>query len=130
MNLLMQHPAPQDLIDSFGHGSHVAGTILGSPYGTTPGSTPNAATGMAPGAKLAFMDLSSGNSDVVWTPGDLGNSYFQRTFSMGARVHSDSWGSDLTVYDSMAASADRFMWLHQDFVSVFAGESEGLHGSC
>lgn len=33
---------------------------------------------------------------------------------------SDSWGSDVSVYDSLAASVDRFCWDNPDFLSVFA----------
>lgn len=56
----------------------------------------------------------------VWTPGDLFRSYFNLTYRLGARVHSDSWGSELTAYDGMSASLDRFTFTYQDFVSVFA----------
>ncbi len=56
----------------------------------------------------------------VWTPGDLYRSYFNLTYKYGARIHSDSWGSELTAYDSMSASLDRFTYYNQDFVSIFA----------
>eukprot|EP00198_Chlamydomonas_reinhardtii_P014307 XP_001703644.1 predicted protein [Chlamydomonas reinhardtii] len=61
----------------------------------------------------------------VWTPGDLGRSYFNLTYRVGARVHSDSWGSDLTAYDSMAAALDRFTWNNPDFLSIFAAGNYG-----
>ena len=58
----------QDLIDGNGHGSHTTGTLVGSVWGQSgfaAGTQPTAGTGVAPGAKLAFMDLSRGNSDLV-----------------------------------------------------------------
>ncbi|KAG2498668.1 hypothetical protein HYH03_003413 [Edaphochlamys debaryana] len=117
----------QDLYDSFGHGTHVSGTLVGSrfdrPSGTSEPLDP--ATGQAPAAKIAFMDLSRDKGDGVWTPGDLARSYFNLTYSVGARVHSDSWGSDLTAYDSMASALDRFTWANQDFLSVFAAGNYG-----
>lgn len=50
-----------DLIDLNGHGSHVVGSILGKPYYST---DPEAAgnQGMAPEARIAFMDLGGDDS--------------------------------------------------------------------
>ncbi|GIL57145.1 hypothetical protein Vafri_12444 [Volvox africanus] len=117
----------QDMVDSFGHGTHVSGTLVGSRFDRTDLTADPLAlgTGQAPGAKIAFLDLSRGNSEGVWTPGDLYRSYFNLTYRMGARVHSDSWGSELTAYDSMSVSLDRFTFINQDFVSVFAAGNYG-----
>ena len=52
------------MADGNGHGTHVAGTLTGS-IGTAAGWSPDAATGMAPNAKLAFMDIGSGTTDTV-----------------------------------------------------------------
>lgn len=50
------YQASADLIDMNGHGSHVVGSILGSPlYSTDPQAMSN--RGMAPNAKIAFIDL-------------------------------------------------------------------------
>ncbi|GIL86597.1 hypothetical protein Vretimale_11512 [Volvox reticuliferus] len=117
----------QDMVDSFGHGTHVSGTLVGSRFDKADLTSDPLApgTGQAPAAKIAFMDLSRGNSDGVWTPGDLYRSYFNLTYRIGARVHSDSWGSELTAYDSMSVSLDRFTFNNQDFVSVFAAGNYG-----
>lgn len=112
----------QDIMDGYGHGSHVAGSLLGSRQGA---STPDTGTGMAPGAKLAFQDLSSTRDGSVYTPGDLGDPYFGYAYAAGARVHSDSWGSDKYIYDGLAVSADRYLYENQDFVSVFAAGNYG-----
>jgi hypothetical protein len=50
-------------------------------------------TGMAPGARLAFMDLSSANSDVVLAPYDYGEGYASNTYDVGARIHSGACGA-------------------------------------
>ena len=44
------------------------GTLAGSPWGSSDAATeaqPTPTTGVAPGARLAFMDLSAGSSDLV-----------------------------------------------------------------
>ncbi|GFR44316.1 hypothetical protein Agub_g5528, partial [Astrephomene gubernaculifera] len=127
---LRYYLAVQDLYDGVGHGTHVSGTLIGSRF-DRPNATAtdplDVGTGQAPGAKIAFMDLSRDKQDGVWTPGDLAKSYFNLTYSVGARVHSDSWGSELTAYDSMAAALDRFTWDNPDFVSVFAAGNYGTN---
>jgi len=56
---------------------------------------PDGATGMAPNARLAISDLSKGPRGTVSAPDDLSDSYFKPAYEAGARVHSDSWGSDV-----------------------------------
>eukprot|EP00798_Chlamydomonas_sp_ICE-L_P030068 gene30068-35037_t len=120
------HGMHVDAHDGLGHGTHVVGTILGSALGA---SSPDMATGMAPGAKVSFLDLTQGRSSSIWTPGDLASAYFPLSYAVGARIHSDSWGSDITVYDSMAASVDRFTWNNQDFLPVIAAGNFGALSS-
>jgi hypothetical protein len=57
--------ARSDSQDSNGHGTHTSGTLAGYKYGTDPLATPDTATGIAPGAKLSFIDLSSQSNNVV-----------------------------------------------------------------
>ena len=61
----------------------------------------------------------------VWTPNNLAVGYYPFTYSAGARVHSDSWGSAMTVYDSLAASVDLYTWQHTDFLPIFAAGRGG-----
>lgn len=69
---------------------------------------------MAPDAKLAFISLgSTGAENDVFTPQSLATGYFPFTYAVGARVHSDSWGSSSTAYDYMASQVDQFSWDHQ-----------------
>ena len=36
----------------------------------------------------------------------------------GARVHSDSWGATLSVYDMRAMTLDSFVFEHPDFLPI------------
>lgn len=68
---------------------------------------------MAPDAKLAFTDLGGRGSDGIMTPSDLSRSYYPYPYDVGARVHSDSWGSSSNDYEFMASEVDSFTWDHQ-----------------
>lgn len=68
---------------------------------------------MAPDAKLAFTDLGGSGSDGILTPSDLSRSYYPYPYDVGARVHSDSWGSSSNDYEFMASEVDSFTWDHQ-----------------
>ena len=61
---------------------------------------------------MAFNDLGSGNGGIS-TPEDLSSQYYGYAYDVGARVHSDSWGTASTSYDYMAAQVDLFTWQHQ-----------------
>ena len=69
--------------------------------------------GIAPDAKLAFTDLGSNSTGGIYTPEDLVTGYFSFAYDVGARVHSDSWGSSSTSYDAMAAQVDLYTWENQ-----------------
>ena len=133
-----------DASDHNGHGTHTMGSMLGSP---PPGADREAAaySGMAPDAKLAFTDLALGKAGdeegggggmgrrpgklgggTITVPGDMGGDYYRHTYAVGARVHSDSWGSESVEYDYMAAEVDAFAWEHPDFLPVLAAGNEGL----
>lgn len=68
---------------------------------------------MAPEAKIAFWDLGRGGADTIVPPADLASDYYPVSYAVGARVHSDSWGSSSLAYDELAAQVDMFSWAHQ-----------------
>lgn len=73
--------------DTFsGHGTHVAGSVLGN--GARSGGQ---FKGMAPGAQLVFQAVESTRDSLSGIPSDL-NILFQQAYDQGARIHSNSWG--------------------------------------
>ena len=120
---------PQD-VDS-GHGTHVSVSVLGDGTGTGLGQ------GTAPGASLVFQavedyidtfGICSGSPDgyyLTGLPNDL-EDLLQQAYDAGARIHSDSWGSDADGdYTADAASVDNFMWLNQDFLMTTSAGNDG-----
>jgi Subtilase family len=71
-----------------GHGSHVAGTILGCPVNKT--LSQHSWKGVAFGAKIAFFDAMLGKTSYLSIP-SLYEYVFPIAFAAGARVHSNSW---------------------------------------
>eukprot|EP00889_Picochlorum_renovo_P001863 jgi/Picre1/28893/NNA_004289.t1 len=115
-----------DFRDDNGHGTHTCGTLAGIPYGNTLAETSGENIGMAPDAKLAFVDLSSArDGDRIVTPRDLANQYFKYTTDVGATVHSDSWGSTSIYYDYEALQIDAFCWENPTFLPVFPAGNDG-----
>jgi hypothetical protein len=75
-----------------GHGTHVCGSASGSCSG------PLALfDGMAPAAKLVFIDLA--HEDELIVPDDLASDYFPCVYHAGARISSNSWGGSDNIYD-------------------------------
>lgn len=114
-----------DFGDHNGHGSHTTGTLAGSPYNQPLDGSAAEYIGMAPNAKVAFLDLSSSlQGDAISTPYDIAGDYFDITYNVGARIHSDSWGSTSLQYDFMSAQVDAFCWSHPDFLPFFPSGNE------
>ncbi|MFQ6062774.1 MAG: S8 family serine peptidase, partial [Methanosarcinales archaeon] len=121
-------------VDS-GHGTHVAGSILGN--GSR--STNKAIKGMAYNAELVFQaieqwvdvkrEYESQLPDgyyLTGLPADL-NELFQQAYNDGARIHSNSWGSDVAgEYDEEARSVDEFVWNHKDMIILFSAGNSGI----
>lgn len=121
---IVQYIAAADSRDAIGHGTHCAGSIAGQPLASD-GADAALYQGMAPDAKIAFMDLSSGRSGTVITPRSLNEDYFPFAYELGARVHSNSWGSDSLEYDVSAFEVDEYTWQNKDFLPVFAAGNYG-----
>lgn len=134
----LNNPADNDGsadLDS-GHGTHVAGSALGSGYNSN-----GLYRGVAPQAQLTFQALEQycrfseygkgqGYSDGYWlvgVPANLNDLYAQ-AYNWGARVHSNSWGGGMGEagsYDVWSKQTDQFIWEHRDMVVLFATGNEG-----
>ena len=117
-----------DFSDGDGHGTHVAGTLVGNPYKSRD-TMAVANRGMAPEARLAFLDLGrnsgTNTSDSIYTPQELSTYYYPITYDKGVRIHSDSWGSSTAEYDHLAQEVDKFAYDHPDFLPIFAAGNYG-----
>lgn len=108
------------------HGTHTCGSVLGDNFATL--STPSSGghdsgDGMAPNAKLVMQDVG-GASGLSGLQGDL-NDMFLQAYSAGARIHSDSWGTESSNYDSTAMDMDEFTYRYEDFLFVIAMGNSG-----
>lgn len=130
--------------DNHGHGTHVAGSIIGNDNVANPGTdcvnftTPGGDTnldGMAPGAKLVMQE-SGGNLAYLNTHGGTPYHAADIAYQNGARIHSNSWGGGCTdqfgacvsgcsiPYDQQAQDADQVMRDRSDLLMVFAAGND------
>jgi hypothetical protein len=116
---------------AIGHGTHVAGTVVGDQSYINNGIIDY--NGMAYKAKIMIQDVgqddpASCSSGGLNVPSNLVPT-FTDAYSLGARVHTNSWGSSSHAYNSMCANVDNFMWSHPDFLICFANGNDGPSGS-
>jgi len=114
------------LEDKSGHGTHVAGSLLGN------GSAANATIGtpqprgVAHEAGLVFQATRNHTTDKFWLPTDLGD-LFEQARGEGARVHSNSFGSETHnwTYNGDAEEIDTFVRNNTDAIVVFSAGNYG-----
>ncbi len=124
---------PADL--GSGHGTHVAGSVLGN------GTQSNGSIqGMAFKARLVLQAVEQWVDWKKWVedqygykdgyyllgiPDDL-NELFQQAYNDGARIHTNSWGNTLYgQYTSGSRDIDAFIWGHKDMIVLFAAGNSG-----
>lgn len=113
---------PGDASDPNGHGTHVAGSILGD--GSQSGGK---LAGVAPKAQLYFQSLLDVNGRLGGLPSDM-KLLFQPAYDAGVRVHNNSWGAFLhSRYGAASLQLDAFVHTHPDFLAIVAA---GNDGSC
>jgi subtilisin family serine protease len=118
-----------DWTDLNGHGTHVAGSILGN--GRNSGSDPTAHqysdsyAGIAPEARLVFMALNhDGDRGFHCVPSN-GN-YIAFGYENGARISSNSWGAETNgIYTYLESVIDDYLWRHPDYLVLFAAGNHG-----
>jgi len=124
------YDGPDDIFS--GHGTHVAGTIMGN--GFLSGSHPDihyfpqtSYTGIAPKAQLVFQAAEDSYTGML-----LGlildlNKIFKQAYLAQARIHSNSWGAaTASTYSSECSDVDQFTWDNKDFLIVFAAGNSGV----
>ncbi|NLE77964.1 MAG: S8 family serine peptidase, partial [Chloroflexi bacterium] len=120
-----------DWSDDHGHGTHVAGSAVGS--GVLSGADPTkqryagSFAGVAPEANLVFQSALDRFGGLTGIPADLGE-LLGSAYGHGARVHGNSWGADANVYDSMARQVDAFVWEQPEMLVVLAAGNSGADG--
>jgi len=122
--------SPDDIFS--GHGTHVAGTILGNGFmsGSHPGLNyypQTSYTGIAPKARLVFQAAEDANTGML-----LGlildlNKIFEQAYFAEAKIHSNSWGAaTASTYSNECSDVDQFLWEKKDFLIVFAAGNSGV----
>jgi hypothetical protein len=114
--------------DHTGHGTHVAGSLLGDDVlqdGTR-------ISGVAPQATLVMQSVTT--ADGAFTPPtDLNDLFGPPYRDDGVRVHSNSWmsdpGIDHGMYTQWSREVDKFVWEHRDLVICFAVGNDGTDAS-
>jgi hypothetical protein len=111
---------PGDSSDPHGHGTHVAGSVLGD------GTASNGRVrGTAPGAELFFQSLLDPGGELGGLPLNL-NDLFEEAYVAGARIHNNSWGAETeSQYTLSSIEVDEFVAEHRDMLVVIAAGNEG-----
>jgi hypothetical protein len=127
-----------DWSDPIAHGTHVAGSILGS--GKASGSDPahhqyaGSFAGVAPEAQLVLQSIGDLGGNLTGIPLDVGD-LMRTTYGDGARIHSDSWGGpsggtapnyEYGGYTLDSAQVDKAAWDKKDMLIVFSAGNQGV----
>jgi serine protease AprX len=109
-----------DSSDPHGHGTHVAGSVLGDGQ-----SSNGTLRGVAPGAGLFFQSILDAQGRLGGLPLDLAT-LFEEAYQAGARIHNNSWGAPTaSLYTMNASEVDEFVAHRRDMLVVIAAGNDG-----
>ncbi len=116
--------------DRNGHGTHVAGTVLGSGANSPSGFS---FAGIAPKANLIVqgVETSAGVAEGTLDCLAFDNTFLEQAYGAGARVQNASWGAPTGVnsyggYTQFSSNVDEFLWQHKDHLLVVAAGNDGV----
>lgn len=117
---------PGNANDPKGHGTHVAGSVLGDAQSATLGVR---IRGTAPRARLVLQSVLDQSGNLGGLPDDLNNLFRPPFLDDGARIHTNSWGVVGAqvggVYSQNSKEVDEFVWNNRDCVICFSAGNEG-----
>lgn len=126
-----------DWSDPNGHGTHVAGSVLGN--GVMSGSNPsshnynNSYAGSAPEAQLIMQSVMDSGGSLGGIPDDRGD-LMRDAYQLGARIHTNSWGGQtggsyyfptFGGYVTSSQQIDAAAWEMKDMVILFSAGNDG-----
>nr|WP_269669433.1 S8 family serine peptidase [Paenibacillus sp. GSMTC-2017] len=104
--------------DLSGHGTHVAGSIVGT------GVQSNGAhKGVAPAAKLVFQSVGIDSGSGLQIPFPFTDALAE-SVSHGATIHTNSWGSG-SSYSQLSQETDQYTFANKSFSVLFAAGNGG-----
>jgi subtilisin family serine protease len=114
---------PHHTDDPHGHGTHVAGCVLGDAVSQSEGLV----RGTAPGAHLVLQSLLDPQGRLGGLPVNLTELLAQPYKHDGARVHVMSWGGTGNggAYDQQAFELDSFVYENRDLLVCCSAGNEG-----
>jgi hypothetical protein len=111
---------PGNTSDPNGHGTHVAGSVLGD--GSASGGK---IKGTAPKARLFFQSLLDKDDGLGGLPLTL-DELFEEAYQAGARIHNNSWGAaTASSYRITSSEVDDFVHRRKDMLIVISAGNEG-----
>jgi len=126
---VIQYVSFIDSTDNFsGHGTHIAGSIVGRRARNGIHESDGLADGIARDAKIAFYDMGSSITGRMSIPPNQAD-VFEDGRLAGAHLHSVSWGAPSNVYGPYDYQFDEYLFKNKDFMIFVAAGNDGANCS-